>query len=83
MNDELTEIEKEEIIKIIDSTKSKLNDKEFTYVWNLAYWLGKEFKANEEAVQFIDRYLNLNLEAFDTKSLLIKLKEILTRERND
>lgn len=36
-------------------------------------------KNNKDGIEFIERYLNLNLEAFDTKGLLNKLLEILKR----
>ena len=37
----------------------------------------------EKANDFINRYLSLNLEAFDTNSLLIKLREILYGDKDE
>ena len=36
-------------------------------------------KQKKESVEFIDRYLSLNLDEFNASSLLKKLREILTR----
>lgn len=36
-------------------------------------------KIKKEALEFIDRYLSLNLDEFNASSLLKKLREILTR----
>lgn len=40
-------------------------------------------KNKKEALEFIERYLQLNLEEFNANSLLNKLKEILKRGNND
>ena len=40
-------------------------------------------KNKKEALEFIERYLQLNLEEFNANSLLNKLKEILERGNND
>lgn len=36
-------------------------------------------KNKKEALEFIDRYLSLNIDEFNASSLLKKLREILTR----
>lgn len=36
-------------------------------------------KNKNDVIEFIERYLKLNLEAFDTKSLLNKILEIIER----
>ena len=36
-------------------------------------------KNRNDTLEFIERYLKLDLDAFNTKSLLIKIVEILTR----
>lgn len=36
-----------------------------------------------KAIDFINRYSNLNLKAFDTKKILLKIKAILKGEDND
>ena len=40
-------------------------------------------KNKKEALEFIERYLQLNLEEFNANNLLNKLKEILKRGNND
>ena len=37
----------------------------------------------DNSIEFIDRYLKLNLKAFNTKSLLMKIKIILKGENNE
>lgn len=89
----LREKEKEEINKMIKSMFHKLDSKEIDYIVNLSNYY-EEYKnkykimkenanilahRNDNAIDFINRYLKLDLDNFDTEGLLTKLKEILER----
>lgn len=83
MNDiNLTPEEKSDIDELTKNLMKKLNDKEVQYIVNLSYWLTKYKENNDNGIEFIDRYLQLDLNEFDMKGLLLKIKEILGRDIN-
>lgn len=88
---------KEEIIKALEDgyktlTKEEtLEEKSFRMGYQMALnkmfdaaYINYEYaKRNDEAIEFINRYLKLNLKAFDIKRLLMKIKDILKGENNE
>lgn len=58
-----------------------IQDKELNeYTKQLEYKLQQKENIIKEVREFVERYLELNLEAFDTKGLLGKILEILEKE---
>lgn len=76
----------DDVYKIEEDYKEKLEkkDKEIEYLRNLnrkySNQLDQYILLKDRVIEFVERYLRVNLEAFDTKSLLEKILKILNKD---
>lgn len=73
----IQEIANEHSRKIIKNIFSKLDDEEKYVILELNNQLQDKISKINKAIEYCDRYLQLDLELFDSYELLKKVKEIL------